>query len=87
MKDCVASLPKEGRGAKPRLEGQIVIGIKDKVLTVTQSTIVMRDLEGLATAAENARTCVESHAVGLSTPATDEADLASYTINLSFFVP
>jgi len=87
MKDCVASIPKEGRGAKPRLEGQIVIAIKDKILTVTQSTILMRDLEGLATEAENARKCVESHAVGLSTPATDEADLASYTINPAVLLP
>jgi hypothetical protein len=87
MKDCVAALPKEGRGAKPRLEGQIVVAIKDKTLSVTQSTIQMRDLDGVGTAAETARQCVESHAVGLSTPAAGEDDLASYSINLSFFVP
>jgi hypothetical protein len=87
MKDCVASLPTEGRGDKPRLEGQIIIAIKDKTLAVTESTIQMRDLDGLGAATEAAKQCVQSHAVGLSTPAPDEADLASYSIHLSFAIP
>jgi hypothetical protein len=87
MKDCVASLPREGRGDKPRLEGQIIIAIKAGALAVTQSTIQMRDLDGLGAATEAAKQCVESHAVGLSTPAPDEADLATYSIHLSFAIP
>jgi hypothetical protein len=87
MKDCVASLPKDGRGEKPRLEGLIVIAIKDQTLAVTQSTIQMRDLDGLGAATEAAKQCVESHAVGLSTPAPGEADLPSYSIHLSFAIP
>lgn len=87
MKDCVASLPREGRGTKPRLEGQILIGIKDKSLSVTKSTIQMRDLDALdATVVDAAKQCVESRAIGQSTPAPDEADLESYTINLSFTI-
>lgn len=86
LKECVASLPKEGRGAKPRLEGQIVIAIKDKTLSVTESTIQMRDLDGLGAATETAKQCVQSHAVGLSTPAEGEADLAAYPINLSYAI-
>lgn len=87
MKDCVASLPREGRGAKPRVEGQVVVAIKDKTLSVTSSTIQLRDLEGLGAAADTALQCIQSHAVGLSTPAGGEADLESYTINLSLGVP
>jgi hypothetical protein len=87
MKECVATLPKEGRGDKPRLEGQILIAIKDGAMSVTESTIQMRDLDGLGGATDAAKQCVESHAVGLSTPAPGEADLASYSIHLSFAVP
>ncbi len=87
MRDCVKDLPKEGRGEKPRMEGQILIAIKDKTLSVTQATIQLRDLDGLGAAAESAKQCVEAHAVGLSTVAPDEEDLASYSINLSFLVP
>jgi hypothetical protein len=86
MKDCIASLPTEGRGEKPRLEGQIIIAIKDRTMSVTQSTIQMRDLDGLGAATETAKQCIESHAVGLSTPAPDETDLASYSIHLSFAI-
>jgi hypothetical protein len=86
MKECVATLPTEGRGDKPRLEGQILIAIKDKTLAVTQATVQMRDLDALGAAAAAAKQCVESHAVGLSTPAPDEADLASYSIHLSFAI-
>lgn len=88
IKDCVASLPREGRADKPRVEGQILIGIKDKSLAVTQSTIQMRGLDALdATVVDSAKQCIESRAVGQSTPAPDEADLESYTINLSFTIP
>jgi hypothetical protein len=86
-KDCVKDLPEEGRGEKPRMEGQILIAIKDKTLSVTQATIQLRDLDGLGATAEAAKQCVEAHAVGLSTIAPDEADLESYSINLSFMVP
>lgn len=87
MRDCVKDLPRDGRGEKPRMEGQILIAIKDRTLAVTQATIQLRDLDGLGAAAEAAKQCVEAHAVGLSTVAPDEADLASYSINLSFLVP
>jgi hypothetical protein len=87
MADCVASLPKEGRGSKPRVEGQVVVAIKDKTMSVTSSTIQLRDLEGLGAAADTAQQCIQSHAVGLSSPAAGEADLDAYTINLSLRVP
>jgi hypothetical protein len=87
MKECVASLPTDGRGDKPRLEGLIVIAINDQTIAVTQATIQMRDLDGLGAATETAKQCVQSHAIGLSTPAPDEEDLASYSIHLAFAIP
>jgi hypothetical protein len=79
---CVKDLPVDAKGEKPRMEGQILIAIKDKQLTVTSATAQLRNVSGPLVDATKA--CIEQQAVGLTTAAVDEADLESYSINLSY---
>jgi len=85
MMQCVANLPREARGEKPRLEGQISIAIKDKQLSVTKSTMHLRNMSGESV--EPAKQCIEQKSIGLVNPAPDQDDLDDYTINLSFAIP
>ena len=85
MMQCVENLPKEARGEKPRLEGQISIAIKDHKVTVTKSTMHLRNMSGAAV--EPAKQCIEQNAIGLDNPAPDQADLDDYSINISFAIP
>jgi hypothetical protein len=82
--DCTKDLPKEARGEHPRLEGQVVVAIKDHKLTVTGATMQLRDVSG--DALEPTRQCIEQHAVGLETAATDQDDLDNYSIGVTFAV-
>lgn len=79
--ECAASLPAEARGAKPRLEGQVVIAIKDKQLTVKSSVVQVRDVAADAGAA--IKQCIEQKATSVA-HAADEADLESYDMNVSY---
>ncbi len=85
MNDCVASLPKEARGEKPRLDGDIIIAIKDKKLSITQSSMQMRNVTG--DAVEPTKRCIESKTIGLENSAPDQADLENYPIHISFAIP
>lgn len=83
--DCGAkTIPKEARGAKPRLEGTIQIEIKGGRAVVTHAAFQMRDVTGDF---EGVKTCVEQKSVGVSAAAADEADLASYSITMSLQLP
>lgn len=79
------NLPKDARGEKPRLEGQISISIKDHKVTIQKSTMQLRDVTGPAVDAM--KSCVETKSVGLENSAPDQADLEDYTINLTFAIP
>jgi hypothetical protein len=85
MRECVASLPKDARGDKPRLEGQVVLAIKDKKLTVTKSLMQLRDVSGESV--EPTKQCIEAKALGVENPAADQADLDNYAFNISFAIP
>lgn len=86
VRECAASLPREGRGAKPRLEGQIWVSITSQQMSVTEAIVQLRDLpEG--TAIDAAKQCVQTRAIGLATPAADEADLERYSIRVSYALP
>jgi hypothetical protein len=85
VKECVASLPSEGRGVKPHVEGQIEIAIKDQQLEIKKSVAQLRDVpEGAATDA--AKQCIETKSIGLSTAATGEADFDAYSIRLWYAI-
>lgn len=82
MHECVATLPANVKGERPRLEGTVTIAIKDKVVTVNKTALAVKDITG--DAAETTRTCIEQKAKSVTQAAGDEPDLPSYDINLSF---
>ena len=85
MMQCVANLPADARGNKPRLEGQISIAIRNQKVTVSKSTMQLRDVTGESV--EPTKQCIEQKSIGLENAAPDQADLDDYTINLSFAIP
>ena len=84
--ECAKSIPKEARTAeRPRVEGQIIIAIKDHKLTITKSTMQLRNVSGESV--EPTKQCIESKSIGLTNPAADQGDMDSYSINVSYAVP
>jgi hypothetical protein len=86
MHECGQAVPKNVLGAKPRLEGQIVITVKQAQGSVTNAVFKITDISS-ESIAETARQCVEQRALSVKVPATGEPDLDSYSINLSFAFP
>ncbi|HTL36277.1 MAG TPA: hypothetical protein VL326_24260 [Kofleriaceae bacterium] len=86
LKGCAADLPKDARGTKPRLEGQIEISIKSGKTTINKAIVQPRDVsEGPAFDA--LKSCMEQKAIGVQNSAPDEDDLDAYTINISYAIP
>jgi hypothetical protein len=83
--ECTASVPREARGAAPRLEGEIMIAIKDHQAQVTSATFQLRDVA--AGSDGSVKQCMEQKSVGVVTPADDEPDVEGYAISLSLRVP
>ena len=86
MRACGKEVPASARGTKPRLEGQIIIAIKAGEAGVTSAVFNLTNMTSPA-AADTAKTCVEQKALTVKVPAEGEADLDSYSINLSFAFP
>lgn len=84
LADCAKDVPKDARGDHPRLEGQLIVSIKDHTLSITSATMQLRDLSNDAAAAT--KQCVETHAVGLQTRAEDQDDVDNYSIGVTFAV-
>lgn len=85
LEECAANLPPDSHGAKSRVEGEIVIAIKDHQATVTSASFQLRDF---AEAVQPAiKQCLVQHTVGFAAPAGDEADLEGYPIALSLRWP
>jgi|SRR5688572_1264726 len=82
--ECTKGLPASARGEKPRIEGQLAIAIKDNKVTVTKSTLDLRDVTGDVAAMKQ---CIESKALAVTNPGGGEADLESYPINVTIAIP
>jgi len=85
LRDCTASVPPEVRGDKPRVEGEVIVAIKDHQATITSAALALRDVP--ETAQVEARQCLARSAVGLVASAGDAADVDGYPITLSLSVP
>jgi len=88
MNECAAKIPREARATGPdgpRLESTIFIAIKDQQARITDATVQLRNLEGASVAP--AKLCIEQQALGLTTKATDEADLERYSVSITFAIP
>jgi hypothetical protein len=82
VRECVASVPAEARGPRPRVAGEMIVAIKDQQVQVTRTAIEVADLAGAS--ADAAKRCIEQKALGVTAPAADEADLTDYSIRISF---
>jgi hypothetical protein len=82
---CANDIPREARGEQPKLEGQITVSIKAHVLTIDRAEAHVRDIVGAAV--EPTQQCVEQRAKGLTVDTPEEADVAVYTISMSYLIP
>jgi len=82
---CAIDVAKDARGAKPRLDGQLTVSIKDHTLTLTNIATQVRDVDGPS--ADALKQCVEQKSVGLTAVARDQADITDYGIAITFAIP
>ena len=71
----------EARGPAPRIQGSVSIAIKDGQVTVGDTAFQLRDVVGASV--EPIKQCIEQQARTITHP-TDEHDLESYDLTLSF---
>ena len=83
--ECASNLSTAARGTTPRVDGTIMIAIKNRQATVTSATVQLRDVA--ADAAAPVKQCIEQKSVGAATDAGDEPDLQDYAITLSLRLP
>jgi len=76
---CTAGMAASGA----RLEGDVTVAIANHTLTVTAASVAAPG----ATGVDVAKQCIEQRAVGLSTSAGDQDDIADYKIGVSFRLP
>lgn len=84
LADCTKDVPRDARGPHPRVEGQLIVTIKDHKMSVTSATMQLRDMP--ADSLDATRQCVEQHSVGLEAQAPDQDDLDNYSIGVTFAV-
>jgi hypothetical protein len=84
LAQCTKDIPRETRGPHPRLEGLLIVTIKDHTMTVTDATMKLRDMP--ADSLDATQQCVEQHSVGLTADAPDQQDLDKYSIGVTFAV-
>jgi hypothetical protein len=85
MIECAQDLPRPADGPHPRMEGQIVVGIKGGQMSIASSTMQLRGVSGPEVDAT--KSCIEQRSLGLTAPAADQADLDGYSIRVSFAIP
>ena len=82
---CAASVPAEARGPAAKIDGEIIIAIKDHQASITTATFQPRDVTGEANDA--LKQCLASKAIGMATPSGEQADLDHYAVTLSLVLP
>lgn len=85
LHECAANLAPGAAGAASRIEGQIIISIKDHQATVTSAEFQLRDISDAAQA--DVQQCLVQRAVGLTATAGDEQDIDGYPITVSLRWP
>lgn len=85
IQTCAKDASREGRGAKPRVDGQIIITVSGGQATITSSVIQPHDVPDAV--ASTLKACIEPKLVGISAPAPNQADLDNYGINVTTQLP
>jgi hypothetical protein len=83
---CAAAVPKEVKGEKPKVIGQLNVAIKDHKLSITGMSLETRDITDEATATA-LKQCAQEKSAGFTSPAKDQDDIADYNIQLNFAIP
>jgi hypothetical protein len=83
--DCAKGTSRDGRGPKPRVDGQIVVAVKTNQLTV--QSVVMQPRDVSETVATTIKACSEPKIAVLTASAPDQADITNYGINVSLILP
>ncbi|MEO8841367.1 MAG: hypothetical protein ABI591_32015 [Kofleriaceae bacterium] len=83
---CAAAVPKDAKGDKPKVIGQLNVAIKDHMLAITGMALETRDISDPA-AATALTQCAQEKTAGFTSPAKDQADLADYNIQVNFAIP
>ncbi|MEP6863915.1 MAG: hypothetical protein ABJE66_25025, partial [Deltaproteobacteria bacterium] len=85
MNTCAAAVPKDVRGTKPKLDGQLTVAIHDHKLTVTDMALQVRDVDGPS--ADALKQCVVAKSASYMSSAPDQPDLDNYGIAITFALP
>jgi hypothetical protein len=85
MNTCAAAVPKDVRGTKPKLDGQLTVAIHDHKLTVTEMALQVRDVDGPS--ADALKQCVVEKSASYVSSAPDQPDLDNYGIAITFALP
>jgi hypothetical protein len=85
VRECAAGVPPEARGPKPRIEGKVILAIKDGQAQITQANVDLTDVVGASI--EPTKQCLEQKAREIKVPADNEPDLESYAITIRYAVP
>lgn len=85
LQECAANLAPGVAGDTSRVEGQVVIAIKDHQTTVTSASFQLHDFAEAAK--PDLQQCLAQRAVGVTAPAGDEPDIDSYPITVSLRWP
>lgn len=85
LQACATNLAPGVAGDTSRIEGQVVISIKDHQATVTSASFQLRDFAEAAQA--DLKQCLVQRAVGVTSPSGDEPDIDSYPITVSLRWP
>ena len=84
LQECAANLAPGTAGDLSRVDGQVVIAIKDHQASVTSASFQLHDFAEAAQA--DIQQCLVQRAVGVTAPA-DEPDIDSYPITVSLRWP
>lgn len=85
LQECAANLAPGVAGDTSRIEGQVVIAIKNHQATVTSASFQLHDFAEAAQ--DGIKQCLVQRAVGVSSSAGDEPDIDSYPITVSLRWP
>lgn len=85
LQECATNLVPGAAGETSRIEGKVIIAIKNHQATVTSASFQLRDFAEAAQA--DLKQCLVQRAVGVTSPAGDEPDIDSYPIVVSLRWP
>jgi hypothetical protein len=85
LQDCATNLAPGVAGDTSRVEGQVIIAIKNHQATVTSASFQLHDFAEAAQA--DLKQCLVQRAVGVTSPSGDEPDIDSYPITVSLRWP